>query len=146
MDERAAQALAVALCGQRLRRRRAALVFGLSALAILTVVLAALLVLPVPTAARSAALLPLAFLVAAALAIVVFGIRFPQFGDAYRDLGLDPLTPAQHAAIDALVDAHPQLLPELAFRTAYGVPLRVRDLHQLRRLARREHHGAHQLR
>lgn len=136
MDERAAQALAVALCGQRLRRRRAATAFGLAAIAVLAVVLAALLVLPVPPSARSAALPPLAFLTAVALAFVVFGIRFPQFGDAYRDLGLDPLTPAQHAEVDALVGAHPQLLPELALRTAYGVPLRVRDLHQLRQLAR----------
>lgn len=140
MDEHHAQEEAVALCGRRLMRRRRALKAGC-----LVLVVACLTTAALPPASLSERFVLAAFVLTAA-GLLLHGRRFPAFADAYRDLGLDPLSPTELERVHQLLDAHPGLGPAAALLAGHEDLLRKRDLAELEALARRPHDAAHQLR
>lgn len=134
MDERQASALALSLCGRRLQRRRTHAMVGAAAVAV-AALLSSALAITTPQTWTVHAWSFAALLGVAGCALFLHGRRFPTYADAYRDLGLDPLTPLELADVDQLLALRPDLRSTVACWAAYDVPLRTRDLSELRRLA-----------
>lgn len=138
MDEHQAQEEAVALCGRRLMRRRRALKAGC-----LVLVVACLTAAALPPASLSEGFV-LAALVLTAAGLLLHGRRFPAFADAYRDLGLDPLSPTELERVHQLLDAQPGLGPAAALLAGHEGMLRKRDLAELEAMARLQRRPADQ--